>query len=63
MDFLNSLGINTNELLTLLFLIVVGFILFVVMRFVLRVTRTVLRWGCLTLVLLGAAMLAYFWLT
>lgn len=63
MDFLNNLGFTTNELLTLLLLVVVGIIAFMVLRFVLKVTRTILRWGCFTIFLLGAAIVLYFWFT
>lgn len=65
MDFLplSILGLSFNELSTLLALAVGGIILFMVLRFVLRVTRQILRLGCLTILLVIGGTVFFFWLT
>ncbi len=63
MDFLTNMGLNPDEFFSLLFLIIAGGILLLVLWFVLRVTRKVLRLGCLSIVLVLGAALLFFWLT
>lgn len=63
MDFLTSFGINASELWSLLIMLAAAVVLFMVMRFVLKVTRTVLRMGCLFVGLIVGGAVILFLLT
>lgn len=63
MDFLLNMGLNPDELFSLVFLIVAGGILLLVLRFVMRVTRKLLRLGCVSIILVLGAAMFFFWLT